>query len=237
MLIGDHRTVHSFEDCVKNLKEAVESYDRLEPSDLRERWRFGKRMAGGLAVLALSRHRNHISMLDRVGLGETIILPSHVNMPGLPGLPLLAVPLSVGPAVLIGIHSCKASERLRLQAWKGEIVFDNGIDQLTRESLLWTIRDKEGEAHFDDNISSQAAYSALFSRGHDDYSWQYLANNLGVKLNFGGSHLCVLSEAPKVGSVTPPVVSDPAPLLGGVAGAVRTITTEMLTALEEIGIP
>lgn len=188
---------------------------------------------GSPIMHALSRGKIHQAMLKRVGLDQTIRIPSHIGSPGLPNLPLLSIhaPAGADDCVLQGITECKKQRCICLNEWRQEIIFDDGRDKLTRQSLLWIIRDKEGVGHFDSSVSSCSAYSALFNHGHDNYYYQRLMDNLGVLLNFQNSPLYIVKEEPPANSFVPPAHPQRYPLLGGIDGVIRTMGTEMLIAL------
>ncbi len=186
-------------------------------------------------MIALSRGGNHHSMLKRMGLDQTISLPSHIGQRGLPNLPLLItqVPEGTKSCFLKGIAECGTKRRIGLQQWRDEIVFDDGRNRLTRDSLLWIVRDKEGVAHFDLSVTSSSAYSALFDQGHADYYYQKMADDLGVVACFQNSSIDIVKRWPPANSSRPPLHPERYPLLGGIDGAIRTMGTEVLVALGE----
>ncbi len=166
----DRRTSEFFYDCIVNLMESVGRYDLCDISDLSGRWRTSKKIAAELVMIGLSRGKNHKSILKRMGIDQKILLPSHTGQLGLPNLPLLAAhfPEGTDACFLEGLIDCGTKRRVSLDYWQDEVIFDDGRDKLTRQSLLWIVRDKEGVAHFDLSVHSSSAYSALFDRGHED---------------------------------------------------------------------
>lgn len=229
------RTLDFFYESRKNLVEAVEQYDQCDAADLVERWRIGKKIAGYLVILVLSRGRNHLSLIERLSID--LSLPSHAKMVSLPGLPLLKIccPPGAHTFLLAGIRSCATEECLSIREWRREEIYRDGEDVLTRESLLWTIRDKEGVAHFDASIDSCSAYSALFERGHENYYYQKLENEVGTVIRLRDTSIYNLNTLPSKGSSPAPALETRYPLLGGVDGVVRTIAAEVLFALESHG--
>ncbi len=235
MVRVDQRTSNFFHDCIVNLMEAVGRYDQCDVAGLSGRWRTGKKIAAELVLIALSRGRNHRSMLNRMGLEQKIALPSHTGRQGLPHFPLLNAHLPEGTDACFweGIVECGTQRRVNLDFWQEEIIFDDGREKLTRQSLLWILRDKEGVAHFDLSVESSSLYSALYDRGHADFFFQKMVGELGVVFSFRGSNLHIVNKIPPEASAPPPVHAERYPLLGGIDGAIRTMATEVLVALGE----
>ena len=143
------------------------------------------------------------------------------------------VPKGAEECVLQGYKICGTDERIGLRDWGEEKIFEVGNKFLTRESLLWIIRDKEGVAHFDASISSCTAYSALLKQGHEDFYYQRLVSNMGIRVCFRGSFLPFLKEVPPSNYQTPQSLPERYPLLGGIDGVIRTMATEIVVALDE----
>lgn len=227
-LMDDLRTNEAFSDAVANLASDIESYDACDPFDLTNRWRLAKRMTGEIYLIAVSRGKNHRSLVDTLGLAEEMRLPSCAMEGGIYGAPLLQMKAFHQRVVFSPRKRIDDSmPRLTVCEWLHEIIYQSKRFNLTRQNILSTIRDKEGVAHFDKKISRQSGYSALRNSGHEDYYWRASQDGTCIALCAFGSKLFITDSAPEKGVLPPPLQEQKHPLLGGVDASVRTIAEEL----------
>lgn len=95
--------------------------------------------------------------------------------------PLTSIEMTVGDGVVVSRHKPKLDAPigkwfLRFEEWWNEPVYTNGDRELTRSTLLRTLRDQEGGAHFDP-VVSDSAYVA-FKAGRD---WRQVVSVGGIE--------------------------------------------------------
>jgi hypothetical protein len=133
------------------------------------------RLATSAFLLVGRGMRNHTSVLDHLGITESIQFPTTVLDGSESGTPLVYCCLELvrnnpetGSAEWViellprGRLALQTGRALKFEEWWDETVLDNGQGQrLTRRDIIRILRDKDGGAHYDANVTDPLIASAL----------------------------------------------------------------------------
>lgn len=230
------RLVQAFFDCLDSLREATDNYDRLDDLDFRNRWRVSKQIVAQLAVMCLNRGRNHKSLVTQMGMAGFMNIPSFASQEVLPGLSMLEIFCHQKGVCFRGLKSVANQPKVCFSVWPNESIYGCFNNILSRKDIIWTIRDKEGVAHFDDKVLSGSAYSALLSDGHPNAHFKKTVNKNTVAIIVDEMRFFVARDMPPANSPPPKLLPRCYPISGAIDACVRTMATEILFALDKINI-
>jgi hypothetical protein len=127
------------------------------------------RLATSAFLLIGRGMRNHKSILDHLGITDNIQFPTTVPDENQSGTPLIRSQLTcvrtdewVIELAPRGRMAMQTGRTLKFNDWWNENVLDNGKGQtLTRENIIRILRDKDGGAHYDANVTDPLIAAAL----------------------------------------------------------------------------
>ncbi|RKS90925.1 hypothetical protein DFR51_0469 [Sphingosinicella microcystinivorans] len=142
-----------------------------------------RRLSSTIHIICYDKGRT-VSLLSQLGFKSSIMLPCsrrHIESVFMAGSAILKVPMVVerlGPLLCMkkndadGIHCANNFEgvenfpRVRFEVWWKDIIWRHPEGELTRESLILSMRDQDGGSHYDGQLND-SGYNRLARLGDD----------------------------------------------------------------------
>ncbi len=146
------------------------------------------RIANSVFILLGQKMRNHTSILEHLGHREALRLPSTVHLPD-SSTPLFharatKVAETEWTLELIPIGIEKDPRPLSLNDWWNEVFLKDDQGRfLTRETLIRSVRDQDGGAHLDEELSD-ANYKAVIAGEFGGFHYKRAEDAAGQAVPF-----------------------------------------------------